>query len=1032
MPAAGKVALFALLAALTSAGCDNDDSDGGAPVAESAILIVADAEPDALRERLIATSSDYLRRISGEEPGVARLASPSDSTAIAAAAADARAGLVLVLDAERLAPDRIAPAEIDALPEGGYRIATLESGDHANLLAEGETGATLVLLAGASRLARQYAVYEALRRLGVRYYHPEEEYVPLVPRSQLRARASTPTAVARRVGGAISDDYVPDFRFRGYTFHGAHPLEHLEAFSDGDFPIDDAENAIDWMVKNRGESFRGAGRGVSSAESRARRVAELEELRQVLGMTRAVGITLHNVQQGGRPQIDPTSPIPVREQIETLVEQSLAAAPDTVSFGIHFGPTEVSVTPDIETVQWINWAGQKSLELRPDIPVIINNHTSGGQAVDNFDDLGCPPGTNSTGVSDYYDLSFHTDPRIGVSVHTVMLPPLEGPALLYNQVTFAHKLCLMQRASAEGRPLEWFPESSWWLSYDNPVPVYLPLYLATRHRDVELVAPLLENRGGTLRRHKEFNSGHEWGYWQQDYGVGLWHWNVDVPFDAVLGELADPFCDPDVWPRSCAARDEMVDVLADLIAHQWEFFLERTDYAGRPGGLYTYFSGEDPAEELSARAGFTFHPQPVTFAEVAAWSADDAQHFRDTDLAAMREAAAAYTAWLDRLRAIEPSVPEAGRTWLAEVIDGVEINALRAEHVATLYEGMLALGAAERDGAEDPAVAARPLLDDAAEMLAAAEQVIRRREAGYRYPAAQVHGGGLTPETAVANGTTYPYRVHTKTHLLTYWTVRQERAENVVAGDVEDPNRVAMTPVFADPGVPLDINWPDLPSLAADIALGDGTDVDPSIEQHTFAGEGVYAISGTMEIDGTPISVRGAVARTAQRAASPLGGLTLDFPSDPVAVEFIRGVAPSFHFAAAGNALAVATDVTGAGTFHFSDVARTDLSRSGDEFTTEGVDIRMQLVGLVGGDGTPRFIGLGDVRFSGRLDESGFGESLTVAGTIAITDIVALLVELVGFDEQGARAFLANVYQTTVEELPEDAPFSGALALSGD
>jgi hypothetical protein len=45
--------------------------------------------------------------------------------------------------------------------------------------------------------------------------------------------------------------------------------------------------------------------------------------------------------------------------------------------------------------------------------------------------------------------------------------------------------------------------------------------------------------------------------------------------------------------------------------------------------------------------------------------------------------------------------------------------------------------------------------------------------------------------------------------------------------------------------------------------------------------------------------------------------------------------------------------------------------------------------------------------------------------------LVALLVELVGFDEQGARAFLANVYQTTVEELPEDAPFSGTLALTG-
>src|SRR5690606_5848304 len=117
---------------------------------------------------------------------------------------------------------------------------------------------------------------------------------------------------------------------------------------------------------------------------------------------------------------------------------------------------------------------------------------------------------------------------------------------------------------------------------------------ATRHRDVELVAPLLENRGGTLRRHKQFNSGHEWGYWQQDYGVGLWHWNVDVPLDAVLREIADPLCDVSEWPASCAARDELVAVLAEMMAHQWDFFLERPDHRGQPGGLYTYFSGEDP------------------------------------------------------------------------------------------------------------------------------------------------------------------------------------------------------------------------------------------------------------------------------------------------------------------------------------------------------------------------------------------------------------------------------------------------------
>lgn len=125
-------------------------------------------------------------------------------------------------------------------------------------------------------------------------------------------------------------------------------------------------------------------------------------------------------------------PVPVQEQIETLVEQRLAETPDATQFGIHFGPTEVTTTPDEETIQWIDWAGRKALEIRPDIPVIINDHISGGQPVEHFDNLGCPPGTNDAGVCDYYDLAFHTDPRLGVSVHTVMFYPLEGPAPVYD------------------------------------------------------------------------------------------------------------------------------------------------------------------------------------------------------------------------------------------------------------------------------------------------------------------------------------------------------------------------------------------------------------------------------------------------------------------------------------------------------------------------------------------------------------------------------------------------------------------------
>ncbi|MCA9719982.1 MAG: hypothetical protein KC468_35280, partial [Myxococcales bacterium] len=678
---------------LSTVCCRAEDDAGG-------VLVIAPTDADATVERTAASAVSYLAQISGREVTLVRV-DPAAEGAALKAVEDARAGLALVLEAQRFDAARIDEARVRALGEWGFVLEAEDVGDWQSPL--GGEGATVVWTAGASTLSDQYAVYELLRRLGARFYHPEQEYIPVHAPEDLRALAKRPTALHPGGGG----DYTPDFDQRSWSFHGSHPLEILETFSDGDFPFDQAERVNDWIVKNRGNRAKGLGRGVAPQESRDRRQAELSELHALLGFPSGVGITLHNQQQGASAVVDPDSGVPVQQQIEDYVTQRLAESPDAISFGIHFGPTEVTTTPDEETVQWINWAGRKALELRPDILVEVNNHISGGQPTPNFDDLGCPPGTNEDGRGDYYDLAFHADPRFSVTVHTVMFYPLEGPARVYNQQSFAHKLCLMQRAAGEGRPLKYFPEGSWWLSFDNPVPVYLPLYIGARVRDLELIRPLLASRGGgTVHSHHMFNSGQEWGYWQQDYAVGLMHWNADVTQDQILGELLDPLCPPARLVEGCAARTGARDVMTEMIAQQTEMFLNAEDWRGRPGGLYLYFAGEDPGDEVAALAGFEFRPVAVRLDEVARWDADALAHFRSTDLAALAAAEQAYAGWLATLTGLQGEVPEAGRPWLDEIIDGVEINQLRAQHAGGLYGAILSLREAERAEAADPTAAA--------------------------------------------------------------------------------------------------------------------------------------------------------------------------------------------------------------------------------------------------------------------------------------------------------------------------------------
>lgn len=1029
--------LLSVVVALLSLACGRDEPFAGS--GPGSVIVVQPEAVDPVVDRSSAALSTYLEALTGVAPTVVRLPAGSDEGDVMAAAESERAGLVVVLDAHRLGAAAAPEGAVTALPGEGFRLVVEDRGGFRNRL-DDSRGATIAWLAADTKLGKQYAVYELLRRLGARFYHPEQEWVPRLPAAQIRRRARAPTLISR-VGsdGKPQPDHVADFAARSYTFHGSHPLEHLEAFSDASFPIDEAVHVNDWIVKNRGNRFRGAGRGIASDASRKARAAELDALRRELGFPAGAGITLHNQQQGANAVVDPTLPVPARQQIENYVAAQLAGADDDVtSFGIHFGPTEFTVTPDVETVQWIDWAGQKALELRPDIEVQVNDHITGSQPTPNFDDLGCPPGTNDEGRGDYYDLAFHADPRFATKVHTVMFYPLEGPAHVYNQVSFAHKLCLMKQASAAGRPLEWFPEGSWWLSFDNSIPVYLPLYIWARKRDVDLLAPLLPGQGGTLGGHRMFNSGHEWGYWQQDYAVGIWHWRADAPLSDVVAELVDPLCDPARWPKSCGARDTTQKVLLELMDHQRDYLLERPRMGGKAGGLFTYLAGEDPADELAAATGLEFRPVRTSFSTVLGWDKKQLGDFRFSDQKRLIEMQEVHADWLQRLEAVRLDVPKAGLPWFDEIVDGVEINLLRAEQAERLYDAVLAyredqLKQQADPSAPDPKIRAGKKLELAAQTLARAEQVIRRREAAYRYPPAQTHGGGLTPETAVENGTTYPFRVHTKTHLLTYWNNRHELAKQIVEGGGPGGNVLVLDPVLAPPGAALGFDFPSIDGLTATLTLGDGGTADETTTSHDYpTAEAVYPIGGQLDLAGTPLPVSGRVVRAERRAAVAKDGFYLAQPDSDLARSVLSPLVPRLHFAWVPGTPAQAVlipDTRIDGRLDFQRVSAIDVaSESAGNFLTKPFSLSIPISPPGTGEVTLE-VRVTGATLSGSVTPTAFGEKLTLKGEMLLEDIVAALIALAGFDQKGALETLSGILGFDPDAPPKSVPFEAHVTV---
>src|SRR4029077_3453544 len=82
------------------------------------------------------------------------------------------------------------------------------------------------------------------------------------------------------------------------------------------------------------------------------------------------------------------------------------------------------------------------------------------------------------------------------------------------------------------RPIVYYPESSWWLTFDQAVPLYLaPATLDARQWDLGWLSPLRADRDGApsgVVGHHLFTSGQEWGYWLVDYCVAGVTWDLGV------------------------------------------------------------------------------------------------------------------------------------------------------------------------------------------------------------------------------------------------------------------------------------------------------------------------------------------------------------------------------------------------------------------------------------------------------------------------------------------------------------------------
>lgn len=811
----------------------------------------------------------------------------------------------------------------------------------------------LVRLDGGGLLGRQYAAYEWLRSLGVRFFHPEQEYVPSAPRFADAPYVRT---------------HTPAFRDRSVSLHLTHPLELGDAFRLGNEAyFEEARRYIDWQVKNL------ASTGTLGVGSGALATYGIER-----GFPSSTGLRLYGAQQGSMGIIDLDSPTPWQTQITDAIAARMnpASGAKPVRMTVSFDPSEFTEIDDQIVVAQLTFIAEYMAANHPDVKVAAINHGTHGEPTAHY------------GIR-YYDLPRLAPANMGVIVHPLMFYDLFRPAPVYGNADFNHFYDFMQEEHTT-REITYFPEAAWWLTFDIAVPLFLPITVEARDRDIQGIRHMLEGR---LVGHHVFGTGHEWGYWQNEYCSYRMAADLDVRWQD---------CFEDITGIMGAAATETQSVIEEVVANQQTFMFDAE--------MIRYLVGTDAETEAAQAIGVSFHPLPPSPPEILMWSQATVDTFQTEIEPRLARIALDFASFVQRLEVVRPEVPVDALPFFDEIVDGVEMFAIRARHQRQVYGGLVALRESQLAGSPTLRAEAEVDIARAAATTEAARAVIARREAGYRYHPLEraIAGGPLGGGDD--NWTTYDYRYLNRTHHAFYFTRIDALAAEALSGaneayEVED--------ALTGPGMAHVVRVLDPALTDSAFAWGDGTMASGmTTYSHVYASAAAFDASLTSE--GFTASIP--LAQLESENTTGFSGVIIA----PDGAALIESLLPAIVFGAIDDGrLAVG----------FS--ARADHAVSPTSWSPLAIDEAAEVLSTVPTDVYLPIIAKASGTIYTRMEVRAFVLSqpspsmVEVTGSLSIASVIDAIV-LVGngaFDLQGARVIVAATLGYTRDTLPAFVPF---------
>ena len=761
-PTAARAVLLGLM--LTVGACSDatvapDDTGSVAPAGAPFLLI----DGDAALTIVVPADAGAALTLAGQDLADALEAITGETFAIVQTAAEVTTPWAVLAE--------IDGDDVSGLGDQGYRLAVDRVGS-----------AWGVRVTAANQVGAAYGIYHLLADLGVHYFHPKQTYFPSAPDATLP-------------WDYVGETEAPHFAQRGFHEHTQHPIVMSDYYLRPEAAFaGEVEAYFRWLVRNRQNAASWQMLKTVDLDEWLPYISPLIETANGYGIDVGMVISFVDEQQHMFKLLDTTLEADSEgeaDQITGMLDRLAGAG--FGFFGLQIGSSEFTKPADEKMLEWLQVAVDWSQGRDVPIPLSAWIHTT------------CE--LEAEDGSHYFHLPLQSDPALGAWLHTTMFYTLDHPAPVYGCDSFAQQVDFLEAADGT-RPITYFPETAWWLGFDNNAPITLPITGWSRWHDI---AQALADHD--VQGHITFTSGREWSYWQYDHYLTQVTWaGGELSWDDYLASIAPLY------------GDQGAEAVAVVQAWTDE---QRTDFYDNHPLIYFYLAGELRQDELGQQAGILARRPKLAFSVVARYDEDEFAAWLSDDFEYLEAMLPRYQALLDQLTAPEGPGDTLETTLYYELYNSFYVYVRRIEHAIALYSGVAATHGwvaevraegeeADEDVRADALERAEAALGEARAITAEMLELFEAMEGIYRYDL------DLLARAKPESPTAYPFGYLEQTSTGHFWTRRDDQLESLIAREFQTvPEAWSSTPdaVFYTDAGDVELLEPDNP-VAGDVLAG--------------------------------------------------------------------------------------------------------------------------------------------------------------------------------------------------------------------